>query len=306
MRKKYQNQNKKPQRFLSDPFKERRGKGPLNPPEPIYTAEPSILKSLQGSSLQYVWLGHSSVLLRMHGMNILADPVFSRYLSPLPPFGPKRFPGRVIRPEELPDIDILLITHNHYDHLDQPTILALDHQVRRYIVPEGVDRNLIRFGIDSQKITVLSWHEQRIAGDLRIICTPAQHNSARSLWDLDRTLWCSYVLRDDASSVFFSGDSGFADHFQEIHRLYGDMDLAFMECGQYGAPWHQIHMFPEESAEACRILHAKQSVPIHWGAYALSTHPWADPPRRFRKRCEELALTCEIPVMNRLYEAGQA
>ena len=303
MQRRYRNQNDNALSRFPDPFCDRRGSGPRRPREPISSANLSIPEHFDDNKIYYAWFGHSSVLVHMHGLNILVDPIFSRHSSPVPFVGPKRFPGRVIQPSELPEIDIVLITHNHYDHLDKPTILALDPQVKSYIAPEGVGRNLTGFGVSRQKITELNWHDQRNCNGLRIVCTPAQHNSARTLWDADKTLWCSYVLQDSAFTVYFSGDSGFSGHFQEIHDLYGDVDLAFMECGQYGELWHWIHMFPEESAEACRILHAKQSVPIHWGAYVLSLHPWDDPPKRFLKRSRELGLPCVIPVLNQLYEA---
>lgn len=246
------------------------------------------------------WLGHSSIFLRMNGKNILIDPIFSRYSSPVPMIGPKRFPGEAITPAQLPAIDLVLITHNHYDHLDRATIRALDGQVTRYVAPTGVGKNLRRFGIDPSKITELGWYEGFDVDGLEVICTPSQHNSSRTMLDWNRTLWGSFVLKDGTYTVFDSGDGGFGNHFSDIRARYGAPDLAIIECGQYGERWHATHMFPEESVQACRMLEAKLAVPVHWGAYVLSNHPWDDPPRRFRQRAEELNQPFRIPVLNQL------
>lgn len=185
-------------------------------------------------------------------------------------------------------------------HLDRATIRALDGQVGQYIAPSGVGGNLRRFGIQSSKITELGWYEETSVDGLTVICTPSQHNSSRTILDWNRTLWGSYVLKDGAHTVFDSGDGGFGNHFSEIRERYGAPDLAIMECGQYGEKWHTTHMFPEESVQACRMLEAKLAVPVHWGAYVLSNHPWDDPPRRFRQRAEELNQRFRIPVLNQV------
>lgn len=297
MSRKYSNLNpisNSPQ--YADPYRERRGTGPVRPNQPLPQEKPE-LKDL-GDGLSMAWLGHSSVFLRMNGKNILIDPIFSRYSSPVPFVGPRRFPGKVITPAQLPEIDLVLITHNHYDHLDRATIRALDTQVARYIAPNGVGGNLRRFGIDPSKITELGWYEETGVDGLRVICTPSQHNSSRTILDRNRTLWGSFVLKDGTHTVFDSGDGGFGNHFSDIRARYGAPDLAIIECGQYGEKWHCNHMFPEESAQACRMLQAKLAVPVHWGAYVLSNHPWDDPPRRFRLQAEELKLNFRIPKLN--------
>ena len=279
-----------------DPYGGRRGTGPVRPRQPLPQDKPDLLDL--GDGLAMAWLGHSSVFLRMDGKNILIDPIFSRYSSPVPFVGPKRFPGAAITPAQLPEIDLVLITHNHYDHLDRATIRALDNQVGQYIAPNGVGGNLRRFGIDPSKITELGWYEETSVNGLSVICTPSQHNSSRTILDWNRTLWCSYVLKDSTHTVFDSGDGGFGNHFSDIHARFGAPDLAIMECGQYGEKWHSTHMFPEESVQACRMLQAKLAVPVHWGAYVLSNHPWDDPPRRFRQRAEELQQNFRIPKLN--------
>ncbi len=299
MSRKYSNLNPttNSSRFL-DPYQDRRGTGPVRPREALPQEKPDLWDL--GDGLAMAWLGHSSVFLRMNGKNILIDPIFSRYSSPVPFIGPKRFPGEAITPAQLPEIDLVLITHNHYDHLDRATIRTLDGQVGQYIAPSGVGGNLRRFGIQLTKITELGWYEETNVDGLRVICTPSQHNSSRTILDWNRTLWGSYVLKDGTHTVFDSGDGGFGNHFSEIRERYGAPDLAIMECGQYGEKWHTTHMFPEESVQACRMLEAKLAVPVHWGAYVLSNHPWDDPPRRFRQRAEELNQRFRIPVLNQV------
>ena len=293
----FSNQNPPSPRFI-DPYRDRRGTGPKKPRQPLPRETPDFWDL--GDGLAMAWLGHSSVFLRMNGKNILIDPIFNRYSSPVPFIGPKRFPGEIITPAQLPKIDLVLITHNHYDHLDRSTILCLDGQVTRYIAPTGVGNNLRRFGIAASKITELKWYEEANVDGLQVICTPSQHNSSRNYLDWNNTLWGSYVLKDGTHMVFDSGDGGFGNHFSEIQQRYGAPDLAIIECGQYGERWHTTHMFPEESVQACKLLEAKLAVPVHWGAYVLSNHPWNDPPRRFQQRAQELNQPFRIPVLNQV------
>ncbi len=294
--KKYRNLNPAPMfERADDPFAERRGNHPTRPTAPI-AAEPDPLP--EGKVL-FRWLGHSSVFLRLGGKNILIDPVLSRFTSPVPFVGPRRFPGRCIRPDELPFIDLVLITHNHYDHLDKATLRALDGKVGRYFVPAGVERYLRRFGISPNKICVLQWYEEAVADGVKIVCLPTRHGSARGLWDADRSLWCAYLLQADGFTVFDTGDGGYGDHFRDFRRRYGDVDFAIMECGQYSVHWHAVHMFPEESVQAAQDLGAKLAIPVHWGGYVLSDHPWDDPPLRFAKRAEELGLNYKIATINK-------
>ena len=300
MSRKYSNPTAVSSYHFVDPYRQRRGTGPVRPKEPLPREMPDF-ENL-GDGLFMAWLGHSSVFLRMNRKNILIDPIWNRYSSPVPLIGPKRFPGEVLKASQLPEIDLVLITHNHYDHLDKSTIRSLDAQVKRYIAPNGVGGNLRSFGIPASKMTELGWYEEADVDGLRVICTPSQHNSSRNFLDWNRTLWGSYVLKDGTHTVFDSGDGGFGNHFSEIRERYGAPDLAIMECGQYGEKWHFNHMFPEESVQACQMLRAKLAVPVHWGAYVLSNHPWDDPPRRFRQRAEELNQRFRIPVLNQLIQ----
>lgn len=284
--------------YQADPFR-RNGTFPRRPDKPLRDRNLPAMAAVPAAGIGALWLGHSAVLLRMNGLTLLSDPVFSRYVSPVPPFGPKRFPGIIPAASDLPGIDVVLITHSHYDHLDKATLRALKKKIKHYVVPAGIGAILRTWGISDDCITELNWWESVQLNGLQITCTPAQHNSARSLWDLNRTLWCSYVVRNDRNCVFFSGDTGFSPHFQDIAERYPKIDLAFMECGQYNAHWHHMHMFPEESVEACRILKTGLAVPVHWGAYSLAPHAWDEPPKRFADCAKQQTVAYRVP---KLYE----
>lgn len=281
-----------------DPCSDRRGTGPVRPHQPMEAAKPDFF-SLPQNGLACAWLGHSSVFLRLEGKSILIDPIFSQYCSPVPMPALARFPGQTLTADLFPRIDCVLITHNHYDHMDRATLKALNQQTARFIAPEGVGRYLRRFGIPAEKITELNWYDEFSADGMRIICTPSQHSSARSPFDNGTSLWCSYFLKSGKYSVFDTGDGGFGGHFSEIRRRYGTPDLAIMECGQYNVRWHGLHMFPEESVQAAKNLGAGLAIPVHWGSFVLSDHAWEDPPKRFAQRAKELEVPCRIP---KLYE----
>ena len=243
------------------------------------------------------WFGHSSVLLQMHGMNILIDPVFSEVISPVSFVGSRRFSHPPITVDELPNIDILLLSHDHYDHLDYAVIKHIDAKVAQYIVPLGVENHLKRWKVSADKIKNMAWWEETSVNGLLIACTPAQHFSGRKLIDNMKTLWCSWVLKDEHYQIFESGDSGFNAHFSAIHDRYGDFDFALMECGQYDVQWPNVHMFPEESVQAATQLGAKLVQPIHWGAIILSRHGWDDPVERFLRAAEKDGITVITPYI---------
>lgn len=233
------------------------------------------------------WFGHSSLLLQMHGLYILIDPVFSEMISPVSWIGSKRFSKPPVTVADLPEIDILIQSHDHYDHLDYNVICEIDKKVKRYLVPLGVEKHLERWGVNSSKITNMAWWEELNVDGLTIACTPAQHFSGRHLTDNMATLWCSWVFRDEHRQIFESGDSGYGSHWQKIHEKYGDFDFVMMECGQYDVQWPKVHSFPEQSMEAVKILGAKVAMPIHWGAIILSRHGWDDSVERFLQAGEK-------------------
>lgn len=262
---------------------------------PDYLSDPENRLPLE--EFRVTWFGHSSLLLQMHGMNILIDPVFSEMISPVSWVGSKRFSHPPVSVAQLPEIDILILSHDHYDHLDYDVICEIDPKVKQYIVPLGVENHLKRWKVKAEKITNMAWWEETEINGLTIACTPAQHFSGRKLVDNMTTLWCSWVLKDDYHKIFENGDSGFAPHFEKIHEKYGDFDFALMECGQYDVQWPKVHMFPEQSAHAAKVLGAKVVQPIHWGAIVLFRHGWDDPVERFLLAAEKENLTVITPCI---------
>lgn len=227
------------------------------------------------------WFGHSSVLIQMHGMNILIDPIFDKIASPVPFIGPKRYSEIPLKIEELPNIDIVLITHDHYDHLSYKTITKINNKVNKFIVPLGIDKDLEKFGIEKTKIKNMAWWEEVDINGLLIACTPTRHYSGRYILDKNDTLCSSWILKDENNTIFDSGDTGYYSHFKDINKKYGDITLAILDGSQYSEKWHDIHMFPEEAVQAAIDLNAKITLLDHYGAYSLSDHSWDDPINRF-------------------------
>ena len=245
--------------------------------------------------LYVTWFGHSSVLIQMNGTNILIDPMFSEYSSPVPAKMLKRFSRPSVGIGDLPHIDAVLLTHDHYDHLDKHTIKALAQKAKRFIVSSGVERHLRRWGVPGEKITVLKWWESVTVNGAMITCTPSRHFSGRGLFDQNTVQWCSFVLRDDSHTVFDSGDGSIGSHFDEIGKRFGGFDFALMECGQYNHNWHYSHLYPEESVQAAKRVGAALAMPIHWGAFVLSNHAWDDPPERFAREADKQGLDIITP-----------
>ena len=263
--------------------------------QPDFMANPEERTPVDAFS--FTWFGHSSLLLQMHGMNILIDPVFSEVISPVSFVGSKRFSHPPVTVDQLPEIDLLILSHDHYDHLDYNVICDIDAKVKHYVVPLGVENHLKRWNVAASKITNMAWWEETNIYGLMIACTPAQHFSGRHLTDNMATLWCSWVFKDEYHQIFESGDSGYSTHWQNIHDKYGDFDFVMMECGQYDVKWPKVHSFPEQSVEAVKILGAKRALPIHWGAIILSRHGWDDSVERFLLAAEKEGITVLTPYI---------
>lgn len=263
---------------------------------------PTLKENLMLDDFNVTWFGHSTVLLQMHGMNILIDPIFSDYASPVQFMGPKRFSELPLTISELPEIDIVLISHDHYDHLDYDSVIGLKDKTKQFVVPLGIENHLERWGVESEKITAMAWWEEITINNLLIACTPGRHNSFRLPQNRFDTLWCSFVLRDEYNTVFYTGDSGYGEHFKDIYEKYGDFNLAILECGQYDASWKFSHMVPEESVDVAKILNAKVSLPVHWGTFSISNHGWDDSVIRFVKKAKMENLKYAVPKIGETFE----
>ena len=265
----------------------------------------SITIANYNSKARFIWFGHSTFLLQIKGNNLLIDPMFGNVPAPNPLLGNNRFSNKLpIEIEKLPYIDAVLITHDHYDHLDYQSIKKLKDKVNMFYTPLGVGIHLLKWGIEKERIIELDWWQEIKYDELTIRCTPAQHFSGRGISDREKTLWCSWIIQSDDENLFFSGDSGYAAHFKEIGDQYGPFDFAFMECGQYNNLWPLVHMFPEETAQAGLDIKAKKMMPIHWGAFKLASHYWTDPVERLLKKSKGLKVDLVIPEIGEFIEIG--
>ncbi|MGL5042883.1 MAG: MBL fold metallo-hydrolase [Culicoidibacterales bacterium] len=236
--------------------------------------EKIILHDDNSADNQIAWLGHSSVLVRIEGKTILIDPVFSHSASPLS-FVICRFQKEIpLDSAMLTHIDIILLTHNHYDHMDKKTILQLHHKTDAFITPIGVRDQLIKWGVAANKISELAWNQTLNLKNIYFTAQETQHNSRRGLFDRNTSLWCAWIIKTEKLNIYCSGDSGYGDHFKQTATKFGPFDIALIECGQYDKRWPSLHMFPQQSYQAAKDLQTKVMLPIHWGSFTLAFHPW--------------------------------
>ena len=264
-------------------------------PVPVYAVMRSDLLAAPDLSL---WrLGHSTLLFKINGQFWLTDPVFSERASPFQFLGPKRFHAPPITIDELPPITGVILSHDHYDHLDYAAIQKLAPKVEHFITPLGVGDRLIGWGVPTAKVQQLDWWQGTTIGGLQLVATPAQHFSGRGLSDGNSTLWASWVLiagqGADQVRVFFSGDTGYFDGFKAIGERFGPFDLTLIETGAYNADWPDIHMHPEESLQAHLDVQGRHLFPIHNGTFDLSLHPWVEP----FERITALAAAAQVPLV---------
>ncbi|NYE06927.1 L-ascorbate metabolism protein UlaG (beta-lactamase superfamily) [Bacillus niacini] len=227
------------------------------------------------------WFGHSTMMLTLDKKKILIDPMFGPSPSPVSFVGTKRYSEDLLYViEKLPQIDVVLITHDHYDHLDYPSIIRLKDKVGHFFVPLGVAAHLMKWGVKEERITECNWWEEKQWDGLTIASVPSQHFSGRGLFNRNSTLWNGWVILGENLRIYTSGDGGYGPHFKQIGEKYGPFDLTLMEGGQYDKRWSQIHMQPEESVQAHLDVKGKNMMLIHWGAFTLAYHSWTDPVER--------------------------
>lgn len=256
-------------------------------------------------TLNFARLGHSTLLIQLSGKYFLTDPVFSERVSPVQWMGPKRFHPVPMDIESIAEIEAVIISHNHYDHLDEASIKQLKNKVNHFVVPLGIGDKLIAWGVDESKITQLDWWENIKLNDVELVSTPAQHFSGRGITDSDKTLWSSWVIRNQQHSLYFSGDTGYFPGFKDIGEKYGPFDYAFMECGAYNELWRDIHMMPEDSLQAFKDVKGKVMVPIHNGTFDLSTHAWFDPMEKITQLAAESNTRILIPQIGQIINNKQ-
>ena len=253
------------------------------------------LKNLDNEHTQILWFGHSSYLLKTNGIHILVDPVFSGNASPVSFFAKSYKGANTYQVEDFPEIDIVLLTHDHYDHLDYKTILKLKDKAKYFYTSLGVGAHLNAWGIDDSRIVEFDWWDEHAFNkDIKFIATPARHFSGRK-FKRNQSLWASYVLQTPTEKLYLGGDSGYDFHFKEIGEKHGPFDLAILECGQYNRMWPYIHMEPEDLLKATHDLQAKILMPVHWGKFTLALHPWNEPIKRVTTSANELNTKITTP-----------
>ena len=247
---------------------------------PVKTVQRNNRAEMDKEKLYFVWLGHSSILITVDGKMVLVDPVLKERASPFTWIGPKRFHPAPVSVEDLPPIDVVLITHDHYDHLEEPTIRQLDSKTGLFLMPLGIGELLEDWGIAPEKVVELDWWEHHKLGSLDFTATPAIHYARRGLFDGNERLWCSWSVRGQNRRLFISGDSGYFDGFKKIGEMLGPFDVTFLKVGSYDEMWKQIHMLPEEAIQQHQNLRGDIMVPLHWATFDLALHPWYEPIER--------------------------
>ena len=242
-------------------------------------------------------LGHSTLLMKLRGRFFITDPVFSERASPVQWAGPKRFHQPPLSIEQLPPITAVILSHDHYDHLDEDAIRQLADKTECFLTTLGVGDRLIQWGIPAAKVRQLDWWQETEVAGTRFAATPTQHFSGRSLFDSNSTLWASWVIMEPDLRIFFSGDSGYFDGFRQIGERYGPFDLTLMETGAYNVNWPSVHMQPEESLQAHLDVRGRVLLPIHNGTFDLSSHDWEEPFQRIVALAQAKGVPVSTPQM---------
>jgi L-ascorbate metabolism protein UlaG (beta-lactamase superfamily) len=263
---------------------------------PVNHLKRSSFDAPPAQGLVYRWLGHSSVMVEMEGCRILFDPVISDNTSLLPGKG-KRFSDPPISLDNLPDIDLVMLSHDHFDHLDMAVMKAVKHRETSFVAAKGIGKYLADWGISSDRIQEMSWWEKTGFGELEIIFVPARHFSGRGMLDANKTLWGGWVIRDNDKSVYFSGDTGYADHFKVIGHKYGPFDLTMINVGSYSDFCPDIQFTPELSIRAHLEANGRVLLPLHWATYDLTFHPWDEPIIRAMKAAKENNVKISTPLI---------
>jgi len=268
-------------------------------PIPVNQLNIEDLDALPNNQVSVIRFGHSTVLLKINGEYWLTDPVFSDRIGPVNFMGIQRFHDVPLAISELPDIRGVLISHNHYDHLDERTITALHSKVEHFIVPIGNGPDLVDWGVDPSKISELDWWQSITIGDLILTSTPANHLSGRMLIDQNEALWSSWVLESKAQRIFFSGDGGYSDIFKKIGDKFGPFDLTIMENGTYDQSWSKEHLTPQETVQAHQDLKGNMLMPVHNSTFDLAFHSWYEPLNKVRRIAKQQNISLVVPQIGK-------
>jgi L-ascorbate metabolism protein UlaG (beta-lactamase superfamily) len=276
-------------------------------PVPVLAVDKATLAAASpASGLRAFWIGHASTYVEIDGLRILMDPVFAERVSPLP-VGPGRFHPPPIALADLPQIDAVLISHDHYDHLDMDTMRHLAQRGSKFYVPLGIGAHLERWGVPTAQIEEMEWWQERTVGSVRIVCTPTRHYSGRGLNNRSSTLWSSWSVIGPQHRFFYSGDTGYGKLFRDIGARLGPFDMTFIKIGAYGPgqAWIDIHMTPEQAVQVHRDVRGKRMFPVHWSTFNLAYHDWDEPIRRAAAEATRVGAELVTPRIGEMVDADQ-
>jgi len=274
-------------------------RGPLPSLSPL-----EAWRETPSSGLRATWLGHSTVLIDIDGLRVLTDPVWGPRASPSSLAGPKRFQPVPVSLREMPPLDLVIVSHDHYDHLDYPTIRELAKRNVPFVTSLGVGAHLEAWGVLPELITELDWWEScsPVRGGLTVTAAPSQHFSGRGLKDRNATLWSSMVIRSQRHAVFFSGDTGLTSEYQLIRDRLGPFDLVMLEVGAYHPAWGDIHLGPQNALKALALLGGGAFLPVHWGTFNLAMHAWDQPVEELFSLGERAGVQLVMPQLGEAVE----
>jgi len=264
-------------------------------PIPTETRRAADYAEPPASGLRVTWLGHSVLLVEIDGLRILIDPVWADNVSFVPLMGPKRFYPSPLAASEIPEVDAVLLSHDHYDHLDSAMVRELSRRKARFIAPLGVGMHLVGWGVPEQQIEEFDWWESVTIGPLTLTAVPARHFSGRGLRDQGQTLWCGWTLVTDKHRVYYAGDTAMQDAFVEIGERYGPFELTMIEIGAYDALWADVHLGPEQAVRAHQLVRGDVMLPVHWGLFDLALHGWTEPIERFLVAARDAGVRVAVP-----------
>lgn len=271
-------------------------------PLPVLEPDPRVFLNPVAPGLRAVWLGHASVLLELDGVRILTDPVLSERTSPVKFIGPLRFHPTPISLHDLPKIHAVVISHDHYDHLDMAVIKHLANKGTIFFVPLGIGAHLERWNVPKNQVQELDWWEFGKVQGVTIYCTPSRHYSGRRGFDYNATLWSSWSIVGPRHRAYYSGDTGYTGHFSKIGKKLGPFDLTVIKVGSYGDSWLDIHMDPEHAVQAHIDLRGKRMLPVHWATFNLAYHGWKEPIERAMAAAKKKNVTLLTPRLGEIMD----
>lgn len=290
-------------KILYKQFFEKNGREPEQP-IPVMPFDKAAFLA-PSDKAKFIWYGHSALLIRLNGKTILIDPMLGSDTAPIAPTATRRFSENTLELiKEFPEIDLLLLTHDHYDHLDLASFKLLMPKVKQYFVALGAARHLVSWGINASKIKEFDWWNNTEFEGIEITFTPTRHFSGRGLTDRAKSLWGGWALKTANESIYFSGDSGYGEHFKAVGEKLGPFDFGIMECGQYNENWHQIHMYPEESVQAATDAKVTKAMAVHWAGFALAQHHWKEPIERFTLAAKAAQLPLILPKIGEQFSVS--